>query len=149
MRRIAALVLVVCLAGAGCGGDDGKKAAAAAARQLDPGSELVAAVDADYGDGNWQQIKRLYARLVKTQEIDFGDFTPPTLDGALNLAAPSAGLSFADDVRPLLGGTLLIGVDIEPAPALSPAARKILDRVDRSRTRFLQDGRDIYYDHDG
>jgi hypothetical protein len=149
MRRIAALVLLVCLAGAGCGGDDGKKAAAAAARQLDPGSELVAAVDADYGDGNWQQIKRLYARLVKTQEINFGDFTPPTLDGALTTAASSAGLSFEEDIRPLLDGTLLIGVDVEPAPALSPAAQRILDRVDRSRTRFTDDGREIYYDHDG
>src|SRR5215208_2075772 len=148
MRRIAALLLV-CLAAAGCGGDDGKKAVAAAARQLDPGSELVAVVDANYGDGNWQQIKRLYARLVKYEEIDFGDFTPPTLDGALTTAASSAGLSFNDDIRPLLDGTLLLGVDVEPAPALSPAAQRILDRVDRSRTRFTDDGREIYYDHDG
>jgi hypothetical protein len=148
MRRIA-VVLLVCLAAAGCGGDDGKKAIAAAARQLDPGSELVAVVDANYGDGNWQQIKRLYARLVKYQEIDFGDLTPPTLDGALSTLASSAGLSFADDIRPLLDGTLLLGVDVEPAPALSPADQRILDRVARSRTRFTDDGREIYYDHDG
>ena len=80
-----------------------KKAGAAAARQLDPGSELVAAIDADYGDANWQQVKRLYAAPVQPRRLDFGDITPATLDGALNVAASSAGLSFDDDVRPLLG----------------------------------------------
>ena len=148
MRRIVGVVLV-CLAVAGCGGDgDSKKAAAAAARQLDPGSELVAAVDVDYGDANWQQVKRLYARAVQQGGIDFGEITPPTLDGALTALASSAGLSFADDVRPLLKGTLLIGVDIEPAPPLSVRSRRILERVDRTRSGYDRAG-EIYYDRQG
>src|SRR3954466_4684337 len=132
MRRIVGVVLV-CLAAAGCGGDgDSKKAAAAAARQLDPGSEAVVAIDADYGDANWQQVKRLYARAVQQGGLDFGEITPPTLDGALSALASSSGLSFADDVRPALKGTLLIGVNIEPAPPLLAESRRILERVDRT-----------------
>jgi hypothetical protein len=148
MRRIAG-VLLVCLAAAGCGGDgDSRKAAAAAARQLDPGSDVVLAIDADYGDANWQQVKRLYARAVQRDGVDFGDVTPPTLDGALNALASSAGLSFAEDVRPLLKGTLLIGVNIEPAPPLSAETRRILERVDRTRSGYNRAG-EIYYDRQG
>ncbi len=148
MRRIAGVVLV-CLAAAGCGGDgDARKAAAAAARQLDPGSELVAAVDVDYGDANWQQVKRLYARAVQQGGVDFGEITPPTLDGALGALATSAGLSFSEDVRPVLKGTLLLGVNIEPAPPLSARSRRILERVDRTRTRYTRSG-EIYYDRQG
>jgi hypothetical protein len=63
--RIAGVVLV-CLARLGAGEDgDPKKAAAAAARHLDPGSEAVVSIDADYGDANWQQVKRLHARAVQ------------------------------------------------------------------------------------
>src|ERR1043165_9534129 len=114
MRRVAG-VLLVCLAAAGCGGDGASKTAAtAAARQLDRGSEAVFAIDADDGDANWQQVKRLYARAVQQGGVDFGEITPPTLDGALNALVASAGLSFADDVRPVLKGTLLIGVSIQP-----------------------------------
>jgi hypothetical protein len=148
MRRIAG-VLLVCLAAAGCGGDgDAQKAAAAAARQLDPGSDAVLAIDADYGDANWQQVKRLYARAVQQGGVNFGDVTPPTLDGALNALASSAGLSFAEDVRPVLKGTLLIGVNIEPAPPLSAETRRILERVDRTRSGYNRAG-EIYYDRQG
>jgi hypothetical protein len=148
MRRIAGVVLV-CLAAAGCGGDgDSKKAGAAAARQLDPGSEAVVAIDADYGDANWQQVKRLYARAVQQGGLDFGEITPPTLDGALSALASSSGLSFADDVRPVLKGTLLIGLNIEPAPPLSAESRRILERIDRTRSGYNRAG-EIYYDHQG
>jgi hypothetical protein len=148
MRRIVG-VLLVCLAAAGCGGDgDSRKAAAAAARQLDPGSEAVVAIDADYGDANWQQVKRLYARAVQEGGLDFGEITPPTLDGALSALASSSGLSFADDVRPALQGTLLIGVNIEPAPPLSAESRRILERVDRTRSGYDRAG-EIYYDRQG
>jgi hypothetical protein len=62
--------------------------------------------------------------------------TPPTLDGALGVLASSAGLSFPDDIRPLLGGTLQMGVRVEPAPPLSAKARDVLERLDTSATRF-------------
>jgi hypothetical protein len=149
MRAIAGVVLV-CLAVAGCGGDDdSKKAAAAAARQLDPGSEAVVAVDVDYAGVNWQQVKRLYARAVQQGGLDFGEITPPTLDGALTALASSAALSFAEDVRPVLKGTLLIGLNIEPAPPLSAESRRILERVDRTRSRYTRSGLEIYYDREG
>jgi hypothetical protein len=150
MRRIASVALLIGLIAVGCGGDDSKRAAAASARLLDPASELTIAVDMDYGDGAWQQIKRLYARLVREDEINFGDApTPPTLDGALSLAASAAGLSFTDDVRPVLRGTLLVGVNVEPAAALSAESRRILERVDRTRSRYPRGGGEIFYDREG
>ena len=68
--------------------------------------------------------------------VDEGELTPPTLDGALSVLAGYVGVSFADDVRPLLGGTLHAGLRVEPAGPLSAQARDILERVDLDATRF-------------
>jgi hypothetical protein len=73
---------------------------------------------------------------------------PPTLDGALGAAASYAGLSFSEDVKPLLGGTLYAGVRVEPAEPLSPEARDMLERLDEDATDFGR-GAVRYYDRDG
>ena len=140
MRRIAAIAVAACAASA-CGG-------AEPARHLDPRSDAVVAVDLDYDGGNWEQVKRLYARVVREGGIDAGEFTPPTLDGMLGAISESAGLSFSDDIEPLLGGTLQIGVRTEPAPPLSPRARDVLERLDQDATRDGPDG-PRHYDYDG
>jgi hypothetical protein len=146
--RLGATVLaaVACAASAGCGeGESG----AESARYLDPRSEAVVAVDLDYGGDNWQQIKRLYARAIQEGDVEAGGFTPPTLDGALGALASSAGLSFADDIRPLLGGTAYVGVRVEPAPPPSAAARDVLERLDTRATRWDDAGRPQYFGYDG
>jgi hypothetical protein len=142
--RLAA-ILVVCLALGSCGGGEQEPSTA---RHLDPRSDAVAVVDLDYDGGNWQQLKRLYARAIQSGAIDTGDFTPPTLDAALGMLAPSVGLSFAKDLRPLLGGTLQIGVRVEPAPPLSPAAQDVLERLDDEATRDSGRG-PRYFDYEG
>jgi hypothetical protein len=114
--RLAALALVAMLAGCG-GSDNGSESA----RHLDPRSDAVVALDLDYDGGNWQQIKRLYERSVAASGSEDRGF-PDTSDALLEGLAGEAGLSFDGDVRPLLGGTLNIGVRVEPAPA-SDASR--------------------------
>ena len=138
VRRVAAIVVAVvaCVLGA-CGGTE---EGAQSSRHLDPRSDAVVAIDLDYDSDNWEQVKRLYARAVQEGGLDAGEFTPPTLDEALNLVTESAGLSFDDDVRPLLGGTLQIGVRTEPAPPLSPSARDVLEQLDQGATRDGQGG---------
>lgn len=144
VRRL--LVLLACLAVAGCGaqepGDE-------AARHLDPDSDAVVAIDLDVEGANWQQLERLYARVIEAGRWEDGQFTPPTLDGALGTAAGFVGLSYADDVRPLLGGTLYVGAEVEPAEPLPPEARAILEQVDLDATRFGRDGRADYRGFDG
>lgn len=148
MRRFAVLAALVgaCLTSAGCGDAE---SGGESARHLDPRSDAVLALDLDYDGGNWQQIKRLYARAVQEGDLDAGSFTPPTLDGALGAAASSAGLSFADDVRPLLGGTLWLGVRVEPAEPLSAAARDVIERLDPDATRFDEANGVQYIGRDG
>jgi len=144
--RLAAILLAAaaCLASTACGSsDDGPEPA----RHLDPRSDAVVAIDLDYDSGNWQQVKRLYARAVQ-EGLDAGELTPPTLDGALGTLASSAGLSFPDDIRPLLGGTLQIGVRVEPAEPLSASARDLLERLDPDATRW-GDGGPRYFGRDG
>ena len=132
MRRVAAIVAAAGACDAAVRRHGGRRAAG---RHLDPRSDAVVAVDRDYDSDNWQQVKQLYARAVKAGGLDFGEITPPTLDEALELVTESAGLSFEDDIRPLLGGTLQIGVRTEPAPPLSPSSRDVLEQLDQNATR--------------
>jgi hypothetical protein len=148
---VAGLALLVVLALAGCGGSDDGGSGAESARHLDPRSDAVFALDVDYDGSNWEQIKRLYARVVESgalSEGEGGEFVPPTLDGALGAAASYVGLSFAEDVKPLLGGTLYAGVRVEPAEPLSPETRDMLERLDEDATDFSRSTA-RYYDRDG
>jgi hypothetical protein len=148
VRRFAVLVALAgtCLTSAGCGDAE---SGGETARYLDPRSDAVLALDLDYDGGNWQQIKRLYARAIQEGDFEAGGFTPPTLDGALGAAASSAGLSFADDVRPLLGGALSLGVRVEPAEPLSAGARDVIERLDPGATRFDEANGVQYIGRDG
>ena len=144
--RVAGLALILALALAGCGEDQSGDAETAG--YLDPRSDAVLALDLDYDGGNWEQIKRLYAKAIESDALDDDGYVPPTLDGALGAAAGFAGISFEDDVKPLLGGTLHLGIRVEPAEPLSPAARSLLERLDDDATRVSRD-RAQYFDRDG
>ena len=149
MNRVIALVAVTatCVVGAACGSSE---PSSESALHLDPRSDAVVAVDLNYDSGNWQQLKRLYAKAVQDGSFSSEDFeVPPTLDGALAMAATWTGLSFADDIKPLLGGTLQIGFHTEPAPPLSASARDLLEQVDESATRWEDEDGPQYFDFDG
>ncbi|WP_354702419.1 hypothetical protein DSM112329_02777 [Paraconexibacter sp. AEG42_29] len=139
-RRTAGIVAaaVALGLGTGCGeeGDDGGRspdAAAFAARYLPAGTDAAATLDLDYDGPQWQALKTLYARVAKTGALPgvLGiAASPPTLDGALDIAARFVGLSFTDDIEPLLGGHLVGGAAVTPAPALPPDQQRIVERVD-------------------
>jgi hypothetical protein len=66
----------------------------------------------------------------------------------LGAYATAAGLSFADDIRPLLDGTLQIGLRTEPAPPLSASAHDVLEQLDPDATRIERNGPQ-YFAFDG
>ncbi len=116
LRSVGALLLAATLVACGGGGDkdDGLDRAR---KFIDPRSDLVLAVDLDYDGPQWAQVKRLYARAAREgalRDLVGGQLpVPPTLDGALSFLS-FLGVSFKDDVRPLLGGTLLAGLRVHP-----------------------------------
>lgn len=144
VRRVVAIVAAVAIFAA-CGGSE---ESADSGRHLDPRSDAVVAVDLDYAGDNWAQVKRLYARAIEEGMVDAGESTPPTLDAALEAFASASGLSFDDDVRPLLGGTLRIGLAVEPAQPLSAGARDVLEQFDPEATR-IKGGEPQYSGFDG
>lgn len=85
---------------------------------LDPQSSLVAAIDLDYEGDNWKRLRPLASRLL--QEFreaagpEEGLEVSPNLDGALEQLASFGGVSFKDDVRPVLDGRLVVGVSVPP-----------------------------------
>ena len=130
MRRV--LVLLVCVAFAACGADE---PADDAAQYLDPRSDAVLAVDLDYDSASWQQVKRLYARAVGSGVLEDEAPAPPTLDGALAALSSYAGLSFSDDVRPLLGGIDAWVAAGHPVEKVEPAGAKVVPlKVQRTGT---------------
>lgn len=125
------VVAAVGLGGAGCGGGDGGRSAPPGAQYLDPRSDASLAVSLDYDGEDWTAIKRLYARVARLPAVRESVGTvPPTLDGGLNLLAQFAGLSFTDDIRPLLGGTAIVASRTTPKPTVPAASVALLESLD-------------------
>lgn len=124
------VVAALGLGGAGCGGDGA--GAAPGAQYLDPRSDAVLAVSLDYDGEDWTAIKQLYARVARLPAVRerVGSPVPPTLDGGLNLLAQFAGLSFTDDIRPLLGGTAIVALRTTPKPTVPPESVALLESLD-------------------
>jgi hypothetical protein len=145
---VAGLALLAALALVGCGGSDDGGGGAESARHLDPRSDAVVALDLDYEGANWEQMRRLYQRVAESGELGEEAALAPSLDAVLGLWAADVGLSFRDDVEPLLDGTLYAGIRVEPAEPLPPTARDVLERLDEDATQFR--GNSVrYFDHDG
>ena len=137
MRRsllalVAALVLVaggVVAAVALIDGEDeqtGGDVAGAVRAQLpylDPASSLVAAVDMRFEGTNWRHLRGLASRVLREYrseaEPEERAQIPPNVTGGLELLARFAGLSFEEDVKPLLDGYLVVGVTFPPRRPLS------------------------------
>jgi hypothetical protein len=122
---VVALALVALLGPAACGSDgSGEHGTVANAVEdhlayLDPESSLVVAVDMRYEAENWGSLRGMTNRLLdETRGVvdpeDQGD-VPADAEGALAEVTRSfTGLSFEDDVRPLLDGHLVIGLSLLP-----------------------------------
>jgi hypothetical protein len=139
-RLLGLLVLLSALFSVGCGEDspDSQPVAESVSEQLgylEPQSSLVAAVDLRFAEENWEHVQTLVSRGLREYrnvDPDAGLEVPPNLDGALNQAAGFAGLSFEDDVEPLLDGYLVVGltvVGVEPgsgAGEVEPEQRTVV-----------------------
>ena len=123
-RLCLLLTVLTALFAVGCGSEDspGSQPVAESVSEqlgfLEPESSLVAAVDLRFAEGNWEHVQRLISRGLREYrnvDPDAGFEVPPNLDGALNQAAGFAGLSFEDDVEPLLDGYLVVGLTVAGA----------------------------------
>ena len=92
-------------------------------RYLSPRSSAVVAVDLRYREANWRHLDSLASRLLReyaaTQGVD-RDEIPRDLETALRQLVSPGGLSFEDDIEPLLDGYLTVGVTVgarRPLPA--------------------------------
>jgi hypothetical protein len=158
---IAAAVAIVIVAGDGDGDDEGAArtgVASAVADQLgylDPDSSLVLAIDMRYENRNWEHLRELiskglreYGALADEEEFP----VPLNVTGALNQLASFAGLSFDQDVKPLLDGYVVLGVTVPPRRPLPPEIARIEEQLDGAQParggRFQKSGR-ILRDPDG
>jgi len=163
MRNGRRSVLVVAAAAVllvfgGCGEKDGQEEGrtgdvAFARTHLPANAQAVVSLDLDYDGPQWRVLKRMYARAAQSgalRGILGAGAVPPTLDGALNLAAGFIGVSFTDDIKPVLGGRLVFGTAVDPAPELTSQTQQILERVDTGATRFDdRTGKEIFVDREG
>ena len=150
-RHLLALALIPALALAGCGGGDGEggdgpRVAASVEdqlRYLDPGSSAVFAIDLRYEGRNWKHLRTVASRALRafrdaTPAEDRAGF-PVNLTGALNMVAGYAGLSFDEDVKPLLDGYLVIGITQRPVPPLPADVQALRRKPRRELTTSEQD----------
>ncbi|MFN2615533.1 MAG: hypothetical protein ABR581_00245 [Thermoleophilaceae bacterium] len=139
-RLVALVAALVVIAGGAVaavaliGGDDGSggDVAASVERQLaylDPKSSLVATVDMRFDKRNWRHLRAIASRVLR----EYRSQAPPeerrqiplNVSGGLELLARFGGLSFEDDVKPLLDGHFVIGVTFPPRKPLSPRLQRI------------------------
>ena len=103
MRRLLAIVLpVVALLVAGCGGgDDSGSALDSALAYLPKDTPFAVALDTDVGGDQYQALGTLL------DKFPFGD----QIKGSLvqQLERSSGGLSFEDDIKPVLGNPVVVG----------------------------------------
>ena len=147
---LIALLLVAALSG--CGGDDDGgsgdgpvgDAVEEHLRYLDPHSSAVFAVDVRYEGRNWKHLRDVASRALRAYRnaADAEDRAqiPPNLTGALNLAAGYVGLSFDDDVKPLLDGYAVVGLTQPPVPPL-PEDIQALRRKPRNELTAAEENR--------
>jgi Protein of unknown function (DUF3352) len=103
MRRlISALLLVLTLALAGCGGEDSESALDTALSFLPSDAPLALAIDTDIDGDQYDALRTLL------DKFPFGDQAADSLREQLEQT--SGGINFNDDVRPLLGNPVVVGI---------------------------------------
>jgi hypothetical protein len=122
----AVLALAACGEGDGeqGGAEDVAKAVEPQLRYLERSSSAVFAIDMRWEERNWEHLRDIASRGLRAYRdaLEPGERLqiPPNVTGAAELAARSVGLSFDDDVKPLLDGYLVVGVVQPPTPSLPP-----------------------------
>jgi hypothetical protein len=112
MLRRAVLLAVFLLGATGCGGTatGGGGNAGDALGYLAADSATVVLVSTDVDGEQWEKFdERVYRPLVTGEDADEDE--PPTLDEFAERSAKEAGLSWKDDVKPLLGNDMVIGIE--------------------------------------
>jgi hypothetical protein len=123
-RRIALLLVVSCVAG--CGSEDADESGTVTSdveeqlAYLSPESALVVAIDMRWDEENWESLRGVADRVLEETRAVAGPDgdVPADAEGALaELARNSTGLSFEDDVQPLLDGRLVVSLELNAGPA--------------------------------
>jgi hypothetical protein len=127
VRRLLALLLLASSVLAACGSDGGGGESGTVAEAveeqlgyLDPESALVVAIDLRWEGENWDSLRGIADRVLEeTRGVappgDRGD-VPEDVDAALPLLDRFIGVSFEDDLRPLLTDRLVVGMTLEADP---------------------------------
>jgi hypothetical protein len=125
VRRLLALVLVASLGVAACGSEEDSSGGGSVTqaveeqlRYLDPGSALVVAIDLRYEGENLESLRGIADRLLQeTRGVldaeDRGD-VPESAEAALKESLRSLNVDF-EEIRPALGGHLVVGLAFRPA----------------------------------
>lgn len=126
------------------GGEEDKATAGSVAdavsrqlRYLDVESSVVVAMDFRYREENWSHVRTVASRLLRAYRDGQGEDgadVPPNLTGALNSLTGFAGLSFEDDVEPVLDGYLTIGLTLPPRRPLPRDLERLRDLLDGNVT---------------
>lgn len=142
MRRLLALLSVASLIAAACGSEDGDGGSGSVAEAveeqlgyLDPESALVVAVDMRYEEENWESLRGIADRVLDEArgvvEPENRGNVPKDADAALTENAKSWNLSFEDDVRPILDGHLVVGLDFDAGPSTLEELTSVVYRTER------------------
>ena len=141
MRRLLALVLVAACVPAACGSDDGGGESGTVAQAveeqlayLDPESALVVAADMRYEGENWDSLRGIADRVLDeardvAEPEDRGN-VPQDADAALTELAKGWNLSFEDDLRPILDGRLVVGIDFDAGRGTLEELTTVVYRTD-------------------
>ena len=137
MTRALAVLLVVAGLLAGCGDDgDGERSGGQVAERveqqlgyLDPDSSAVVAIDMRYEERNWGHLRDIASRGLRAYREaappEERSEVPPNVSGVLNMLASFAGLSFDEDIKPLLDGYAVVGVTQRPVDPLPPEIERL------------------------
>jgi hypothetical protein len=127
-RGAAVMVLLLVLAGCGGGNGDGGNgggatettdAVAEQLKYLPREASSIVAVDLRWEGRNWKHLRDHAQGALDAYGAEAlkRDGFQPSLDDNLDAIAKELSLSFADDIRPLLDGHLVVGTIEPPRPA--------------------------------
>jgi hypothetical protein len=116
--RRALVIAALVLAATGCGGTStgGAGGAGDALGYLAAESATVILISTDVDGEQWEQVdERVYRPMIAEDE---DSDSPKTLDEFLEQSAREAGLDWEDDVKPLLGNDIAVGIEGNPVGLL-------------------------------